>query len=565
MKSYTRSAFLLAFLASSAAAQIPAYTFHGTAGDQMGVSVHSASDADGDGFDDVIVGSPFDDPNGANSGSARVYSGKTGALLHTFKGEHPGDQFGTAVTGVMIASVGHAYLVVGAPLNNNFASNGGSIYIYDGASGVLLQSFGGTMAGGLLGASVAGIGDVDHDGVADIAMGAPFASYGGATSNGMLFFVSGRTLLSMPSFMFGAASSDEFGYSVENAGDIDKDGVQDIVVGAPFGGSGNHGAAYVISMQTLNTIYSKFGTSANAQFGYSVSGDRDVDNDGYPDFIAGAPYESSVGIDNGEAKVFSGKTGSLIDTVKGSSGAKLGYSVSLISDVDGDGFADYLVGAPYADYQSLANAGAANLISGQTGTEIIKFGGDAAGDHCGLSVCRAGDCNNDGTPDLIIGSPLNNDGGANAGLARVWFMGANPPSVYCTAKINSNGCTPSIGFSGEPLRVTGPDDFTISATHVLINKNGLLFWSMTKTGTPFEGGTLCVKSPAIRTPVQNSGCATCGACQGSYSYLFSQSYMAAHALHAGDTLYAQYWSRDPGFAAPANVGLTDALKFTLVK
>jgi hypothetical protein len=166
---------------------------------------------------------------------------------------------------------------------------------------------------------------------------------------------------------------------------------------------------------------------------------------------------------------------------------------------------------------------------------------------------------------VIAGAPFAAPNGLNSGYARVWFMGCPSPSTYCTAKVNSNGCTPQIDWSGVPTRVTGADDFEITATHVLTAKSGLLFWGLGPLGNPFHGGTLCVAAPTVRTPIQDSGCPTCGTCQGAYTFAFSHSYMNSQSVHAGDTIYAQFWSRDPGFTPPNNYGLTDALKFTVCK
>jgi hypothetical protein len=92
-----------------------------------------------------------------------------------------------------------------------------------------------------------------------------------------------------------------------------------------------------------------------------------------------------------------------------------------------------------------------------------------------------------------------------------------------------------------------------------------MFWGMQSLSTPVLGGTLCVHAPTIRTPIQNSGCPTCAACQGTYAFAFDHAYMASFSVQAGDTLYAQFWSRDPAFMPPNSVGLTDALQFTVCK
>jgi probable HAF family extracellular repeat protein len=140
-------------------------------------------------------------------------------------------------------------------------------------------------------------------------------------------------------------------------------------------------------------------------------------------------------------------------------------------------------------------------------------------------------------------------------------LGASAPAPYCTAKTNSLGCTPVIGSNGFPSQA-GADDFHVTASNVLNNKSGLMAWSTVQGNAPFFGGTLCIASPIDRTPFQNSG-GNAGAldCSGTYTFHFSQAYVAAHSLAPGATVRCQFWSRDPGFTPPNNIGLTDGLRF----
>jgi hypothetical protein len=559
------SMFAAAF-GSRAAAQIQAYTFNGAgSGNQFGTCVRNALDVDHDGFDDVIVGEPLANPNGSNSGRARVYSGKTGAILWTFNGANAGDQFGSSVAAV--DRFGSVTLVIGASQEDQGPlADVGAVYFYSGATGVELQHYWGTQSNEQLGVSVSDAGDVDGNGVDDILMGAPFLSFG-VFQGGAFYVVSGYNLQIFPSggSFTGNEAGGLAGWSLAAAGDVDHDGHDDVIAGAPFAGPNNEGEAYVVSVWTGQTLYAKTGVTSNSQFGYSVSGDRDVDNDGWRDFIVGAPYDNTSGVASGRVKVFSGHTGAQLHNIVGSSGFHFGLSVSLIGDVDGDGSADFLVGSPYGDHNGTLETGIVRVFSGATGNVLHSFFGDNAGDHMGWSVSRGGDINNDGTADVIAGAPRAAPNGADSGMARVWFMGCPSPSTYCTAKVNSNGCTPQIDWTGVPTRVTGADDFEITASHVLKAKSGLLFWGLGPLSNPFHGGTLCVASPTVRTPIQDSGCPSCGACQGTYAFAFSHSYMASQSVQSGDTIYAQFWSRDPGFAPPNNYGLTDALKFTVCK
>ena len=152
-----------------------------------------------------------------------------------------------------------------------------------------------------------------------------------------------------------------------------------------------------------------------------------------------------------------------------------------------------------------------------------------------------------------------NDAPNNPGMQAL--IEVSGPVNYCTAKVNSVGCTPSIGSAGMPT-LSGADDFFITAADVLNNKPGVMIWSHAPNNVPFMGGILCVAPPISRTPHQHSGGNPPPLdCSGTYSYHFSQAYMASKFIVPGMILYAQYWSRDTGYAPPENVGLTDGLKF----
>jgi hypothetical protein len=137
------------------------------------------------------------------------------------------------------------------------------------------------------------------------------------------------------------------------------------------------------------------------------------------------------------------------------------------------------------------------------------------------------------------------------------------PTTYCTAKVNSQGCTPAISASGTPSYGESLA-FTIDATNIVNKKNGLLFYGYGSQATPFQGGTMCVAAPRKRTPVQDSGGSPTGAdCTGAFSLDMNariQSGVDA-GLVPGADVYAQYWSRDP--QSPGTTNLTDATRFTV--
>ena len=138
------------------------------------------------------------------------------------------------------------------------------------------------------------------------------------------------------------------------------------------------------------------------------------------------------------------------------------------------------------------------------------------------------------------------------------------PQLYCTTKVNSYNCTPTMWADGVPS-LSNFNDFYVAAFGLVHQTNGLLFYGSAQAATPFFGGTLCVQPPVARLPVQNTGGGPPsfpGACNGQYLLHFDHTFMAAHNITAGTMLCMQFWGRDPGFAAPNNVQLTDGLQFT---
>lgn len=221
---------------------------------------------------------------------------------------------------------------------------------------------------------------------------------------------------------------------------------------------------------------------------------------------------------------------------------------AVLADVDGDGRMDISVPAQLSKrvsiYLGLAGGGFGAPVDVPTGFEPMAV--------------AVGDWNGDGRADLAV--PLRNLGAT--AVTQVFLQDPAPPRVYCTAKVNSQGCTPAIGFSGAPSQSGGT--FTLSAVQVLNNEYGILFYGHGAAAAPFQGGTLCVAPPTLRTPAQLSGGnPPPDDCSGHYAYDFGALIHGGTdpALVAGAWTYAQYWTRDP--LSPSTTGLTDAVGFLI--
>ncbi len=412
----------VAFLASPCAAQRHIYTFHGDSiGEFLGFSVRGCGDVNRDGFGDVILGGWGDDKNGIASGSARVISGKDGSVLHHFTGAVTGAFLGYSVNGAGdIDKDGYADLLVGAVRDRKQGVITGSARVLSGKTGQPLFTWWGARAGELFGHSVSSAGDVDKDGTLDVIVGAPMGANSKGIRTGYARVHSGkdgRVLLRW----FGHAFDELFGYRVAGLGDINGDGFPDLAVGTPHDqrGGKDSGSVQVFSGKDGKRLYDYIG-APNDHAGRALSAAGDVNKDGRPDFVYGGEATLHKGL-VGRVRVVSGRTGKALYTLKGSMPGVDEFSMSVggLGDINGDGYADIAVGAPSGLNAKSEQTGYVRLFSGKDGKELATVFGTKAGDYFGYFVANAGDVNGDGVPDVIVGADLAGGAAPRAGYARV--------------------------------------------------------------------------------------------------------------------------------------------------
>ncbi len=411
---------LLAF--SPLAAQEQVHKIDGPVSNgEFGTAVAMGGDVDGDWRDDFIVGAPFDDSGPNGGGAAYVYSGETGQLLYALYGDWPGAEFGSAVAFVEDTNGdGIGEWLVGAPfaqINNNTT---GAARLFSGADGSELVTLVGELPDDEFGWSVNDAGDITGDGLSEFIIGAPLADL--EDPDGGRAYVFDGSDYSTVYIWSGDRAGDEFGWSVDGAGDVDGDGIPDLVVGARSGGIAGSltGRVVVLSGADGRVIYTWDGEASNDRFGVSVAGLGDVDGDQVPDIAVGATKTDFTGNDVGSAYVFSGATGLRLYRFDGTSDKEnFGRWVEAAGDVDLDGDAEIFVGA-YKNDEGASDAGKAFVYDGGTGSPLYQFLGENGSDQFGYALSGGGDLDGDGFPDVLVGARWDDDGGTDAGSVYAW-------------------------------------------------------------------------------------------------------------------------------------------------
>ncbi|MDP3277845.1 MAG: FG-GAP-like repeat-containing protein [Deltaproteobacteria bacterium] len=412
------------------------------------------ADFNGDGYADVVVGAPLSSPGGrSRAGTVSVFMGSATGVASTssvvLQGVAAADGFGLSVASAGdVNGDGYGDLVVGATgadPGGRDAAGTASVYLGSatGLSAIPAQVLEGAAMTDGFGASVASAGDVNGDGYGDLVVGADGADPGGRGSAGTasVFMGSATGISATPARVLeGVGAGDYFGRAVASAGDVNGDGYGDLVVGAWRADRGGTpaGAASVFmggatGISATPGIVLR-GVAALDRFGYAVAGAGDVNGDGYADVLVGADGAAPRGRSlAGTASVFMGSAAGMQATpalvLEGASaGDRFASAVASAGDVNGDGYADVLVGGYLATVGGRSQAGIASVfaggVSGLTATPVVTLQGMAADDAFGLSVASAGDVNGDGYGDLVVGATGADPGGRDAAGTASVFVGS---------------------------------------------------------------------------------------------------------------------------------------------
>jgi len=507
----------------------------------FGHKAAAVGDVTGSGYDDLLVGAPG---HSDRKGRAVLYLGSAKGLendpLWTAEGENPGDAFGDVVgaLGDINGNGYTAFFVTASEYSSATAKHCGKVYVYSGGpkgpSRKPIWTAEGTTPGELFGDCAAVVGDVNGDGYPDFMIGA----YGFDQFRGKVYLYLGSAngFSKKADWVYeGEAKGDWQGYGIGPAGDVNGDGYGDVVLGAKYHSQTfrNDGKVYLFYGSAKGLAprpdWTHSGETADSRFGHHLSGAGDVNGDGFADIIIGAPgYDRS----RGRAYVFVGSPQGPKERpdaiLEGQvTGESFGTDVASADDVNGDGYADVLASGPgYATFP-----GAANLFLGsRDGVQTRPFYreiGEGGGNSYGSIVGSAGDVNGDGIPDWFVCAPSFGSDPKEAGKVYLYEgAGLNESPFRFNLRRRSNH---SMVGPGAAIRL-GNDSLLLSLAAKGLSEEVKLEAEVKEAGQPFDGDNLIASDwvPAEKGILEMTGLAPGKAYRWRARLVFKNGRKASH-------------------------------------
>jgi len=327
--------------------------------------------------------------------------------------------------------------------------------VFSGATGLPIRAFEGFEPDGNLGFGIITLPDRDGDGVYELAVGAPRMSSGGVSEAGAIVIFSGNTGDVLDTIYGQGGERTHLGTSLAIIGDLDGDGVPELVAGASGVGATNppsHGFVVVFDGASLAPLDTLYGEEPGAIFGASVAGGGDFDGDMIPDFVVGAPLQDTNGgpggssLDAGRIYAYSGADLSLMHTIQHQGGsetpkANFGTSVAVLGDINGDNNADFAAGGPESQQGSGGN-GFVAVYAGDNAQLLHDIdGAPVTGEQHGTDVIALGDVDGDDVPDFAVTSSQTCFGFCSSGPGEVIVYSGDsgdPIAVYEGESIGDN-------------------------------------------------------------------------------------------------------------------------------
>lgn len=417
------------------------------AGDRLGRVIRGLGDVNGDGVNDIALGSPNRAEGGEEAGKMYIYSGADGSLIRCHLGT-PWDNFGNEIANVGdVNNDDVSDYVAGAPRLPAGPPAPGRAVLFSGVDGSVIHEWTGEADGDLFGRIVSGagnvlangVGDINNDGTPDILIGAPRHDTVGNDA-GRVYVYSGADPAVAIHTIDGRFMEEQFGMGIGGLGDLNEDGHDDFIIGAPQGFVGI-GRAYVLSGLDAEPLLGTLVPSNTGRaFGtFFVSGPGDINGDGTLDIFVGDVADVTRGAGTGKVYLYSGVNGGTIRTFTGSSGGE-GLAVGRgCGDVDGDGRNDVVIAA-FSSSEAAVNGGRVFVYSGRNGAILRTITGNVDGEFFGWSTVGIGDIDNDGAIDFAISAAQSNVNGALSGHAYIIAGDIFP----CAGDADGDG---TVGFS----------------------------------------------------------------------------------------------------------------------